>query len=530
MVNDDRSLVCSYLADGFLQPQRRCEQVYDSAPRNVRTTLVRQLKNARWPHPDRPVSSFRHETAFMQALGRLPLECSILTLARLYDEVHVYLCRALDRSRKGRPHNAGFLKNPWVELRALADELVARESAVEDQIYLQSEGPHPQALRASWRRILPMTFDNLPVLKSLGNLLPGERSESHEYAGIGGGGGSDIISTSMVGHLLRQQGKEMDLLISTRTWAIGSQGKAGAKVGTKREVYNSDTVNQANGTPIPGTYRVKEHTHAEGRDLEAIPWARHSQIYMVLDQGESRSSIPKAEQTNLPGQFEAILSQSKRDIDTVMTIDTGGDVFGVDIDCGTTATPDQDYRVQKAVSTLSSSYNLVTCVVAPGVDAPSCSPLVAERAGGMVYHLSQEEKKRVLELLVEYRMDGSVPNRFGKTSLALQARLKGKLGWVSLDLPEYVVDTWENPWNSFVYVRKCMEDLVLLPTMKLVHELDNRMLGETDQQTTGRPLDVLTERLDLKKNTIAITSDKRPTNRLGNDSSTVAACSEITSL
>ncbi|RMZ82254.1 hypothetical protein DV738_g1908, partial [Chaetothyriales sp. CBS 135597] len=484
MVNDDRTLVCSYLANGFLQPLGRCEQVYDSAPRNVRTTLVRQIKNAHWPHPDRPVSSFHDEKAFMQALGRLPLECSILTLARLYEEVHVYLCRALDRSRKGRPHNAGFLQNRWVELKALVDELVARESAVEDQIYLENDGPHPQALRALWRRVPQMTFNNLPVLNSLGDLLPGERSASHEYAGIGGGGGSDVISTSIMGHLLRRQGKEMDLLISTRTWAIGSQGKAGGKVGTKREVYNSDTVNYANGTPIPSTYRVKEHTRAEGRDLEAIPWAKHSQIYMVLDQGESRSSIPEGDQANLPDQFQAILSQSGRDIDTVMTIDTGGDVFGVDIDCGTTATPDQDYRVQHAVSTLSSNYNLVTCVVAPGVDAPSCSPLVAERAGGMVCHLSQAEKNRMLELLVEYRMDGSVPNRFGKTSLALQARLKGKLGWVSLDLPEYVVNTWENPWNSFVYVRECMEDLVLIPTVELVRELDRRMLEQVNQQPT----------------------------------------------
>ncbi|RMZ89142.1 hypothetical protein DV736_g3619, partial [Chaetothyriales sp. CBS 134916] len=475
MVNDDRRVVCSYLAASFLQPLGECEQVYDSAPRNVRTTLVRQVQNAHRPHPDRPVSSFVNERPFMRALGRLPLEYSIVTLARLYEEVHVYLCRALDCARKGKAHNVDFLKSRCVELKALTDGLIERESAFKDQIYLESNAWRPGALQASWRPIPSITFDNLPVLNSLADLLPGEMSIRHEYAGIGGGGGSDVISTSIMGHLLRLHKKEMDLLISTRTWAIGSQGKAGAKMGIKREVYkHGGTVNYANGTPVPGTYRVEKHTHAEGRDLEAIPYAKHSQIYMVLDQGESRSSIPEGDQANLPDQFQAILSQSKQPIQTIMTIDTGGDVFGVDIDCGTTATPDQDYRVQQAISTLS-GYDLVTCVVAPGVDAPSFSPEIAEQAGGMVYHLSRNEKDRMLKLLVdEYRMDGSDPNRFGKTSLALQARLKGKLGWVSLDLPEYVVDTWENPWNSFVYVRECMEDLVLMPTVKLVRELDRR--------------------------------------------------------
>ena len=76
----------------------------------------------------------------------------------------------------------------------------------------------------------------------------------------------------------------------------------------------------------------------------------------------------------------------------------------------------------------------------------------AFKAGGMVYKPTEEKKSMLLDVLAnEYRMDGSVPGRFGKTTLALQVRLRGIVGWTSLDLPARVADTWDNPWNSFVY-------------------------------------------------------------------------------
>jgi hypothetical protein len=82
---------------------------------------------------------------------------------------------------------------------------------------------------------------------------------------------------------------------------------------------------------------------------------------------------------------------------------------------------------------------------------------------------TKDEKSMLLDFLAnEYKMDGSDPSRFGKTTWALQARLRGVAGWTSLDLPEYVVDTWENPWNSFVYIRECMSDIILMPTTKLL--------------------------------------------------------------
>ncbi|KAJ9615447.1 hypothetical protein H2200_001522 [Cladophialophora chaetospira] len=443
------------------------ERTYQSGPRNVRTVLRRQHVNTVNPNRDRPICELLGEQQLLKVLGLLSTAHALFTLARIMDESHVTLCRAMAAARKGEVYYDSFLRSPCVDVRVLADQIRQFERVIDDQIVLEAASKDTSLLIARWQRVPPMTFDNLGRLSSLGEVLPGEQSHSREYAGIGGGGGSDIISASLIGLLLRRQNKEMNLLISTRTWTTGSQGKQGSKLGIKREVYNHGGAAEAKGRPVAGTFRVKDKTTAEGRDLETIPLPYHHQIFMVLDQGESRAQISQNDQANLTDQFAAVLHQAEECIETVIIVDTGGDVFGADTN-GTT-TPDQDYRVQKAMSPLTSQYNLVTAVVAPGVDAPNDAPRKAYEAGGMVYKPTEDEKRFLLDFLVsKYRMDGSDPNRFGKTTLALQARLRGVVGWTSLDLPTYVVDTWENPWNSFVYIRECMSDIIFMPTTELL--------------------------------------------------------------
>ncbi|KAI1628905.1 hypothetical protein EDD37DRAFT_615509 [Exophiala viscosa] len=475
MLEDAEDALVQQLATHFHHSRGDVERAYSTAPRNVRTVLRRQHVNTVQPRSDRPLCRFVGEEGLIRALGLVQLGVALLTLARVYDECHVALCRSLAATHKGtEDHQHSFGQNPCVDLRLLTDKLTHYEATVEyveHQILLETKVDGTR--NAVWKPVVRMSFDKLPRLGSLAELLPGEHSASHGYAGIGGGGGSDIISASLMGLLLQRTGsKRMDLLISTRTWATGSQGKQGSKLGVKREVYNPGRPPiEANGRPIAGTFRVNSDTHAEGRDLETIPLSHHSQIFLVLDQGESTKTIPKDERADLKDQFDAVLAQRKAPIDTILIVDTGGDVFGADSSGGTT--PDQDLRVQKAISKLSPAYNLVTAVVSPGVDAPEDAPLKALEAGGMVYKLSDDEKERLLDILVkEYKMDGSDPSRFGKTILALQARLRGVVGWTSLDLPTYVVDTWDNPWNCFVYIRECMSDIIFMPTTGLLPLID----------------------------------------------------------
>lgn len=486
-------------------------EAYKQQPKNVRLILRRHEYALICPSDDRPVCTFIDQAGFIRALVRASLKKVLFVLARLYDEAHV----ALYRASKPNSRFEGLRQNPRISLRECGKTLQNLQDidlALDDmQILIERVGYADTAtFKAVFREMVKMDFDELPELNSLADALPGEdpSSERLRYAGIGGGGGSDIISASILGVLLENQnkGKKMDLLVSTRTWATGSQGKKGAKIGSRREVSKHGgqvkrITEGADGsmkeTLIGGTYKILPETSAEGRHLESIPLKipepHHKNIVLVLDQGES-PDVPPEEKAKLEDQLRAILEEENERLEkdekaqeprihtllsvdgggsalnTIISVDTGGDVFGVDSTGGTT--PDQDYRVQKAISEMNSTWtakhNLVTAVVAPGVDAPRDAPSKAKKAGGKRYVLKEQDKKTILDLLEKYEMDGKNPDRFGKTTLALQARLHGSLGWTSLNLPEYVIDTWENPWNSFVYIRKCMSEIILMPTQELL--------------------------------------------------------------
>ncbi|KPI36445.1 uncharacterized protein AB675_2947 [Cyphellophora attinorum] len=469
-------MILRHLEQLLYQEPSKLRRAYKNVAANVRTVLERQIVNslapARTDASQRRMCRFKGEHRLAKVLGSLPLELALFTLARVYDEAHIILCqgRGAARSATQRQAAGSLQQNPKIDLNPLVDNFSAAK--VEGQIVLLNSDDPAWPYRFEWQRVPEMSFDCLDRLSSLAEHLPGERGPCREYAGIGGGGGSDIISASAFGHLLREQGKEMNVLVSTRTWATGSQGKQGSKLGIKREVYDHAGQVMINGKIIPGTFKVQEGTSSEGRGLEHIPASKHEQVYIVLDQNGSRSDIAQEDRAELKDQLKAVLGDSQPPLETIAIVDTGGDVFGADGSGATT--PDQDLRVQQAMCTdVFDKYNLITVVMAPGVDAPDNAPQKALEAGAKVYSPNDDEKQLLLHLLKdEYRMDGSEEGRFGKTTLALQARLNGAVGWTSLDLPCHIVDTWDNPWSSFVYIRKCMSDIILIPTKQLLPLID----------------------------------------------------------
>ncbi|KAK5188332.1 hypothetical protein LTR92_011594 [Exophiala xenobiotica] len=222
------------------------EKAFHPAPQNVRMVLRRQYFHTVDPKPERPVCKLHSGFA---ALTVLSLELALFTLARLYPDLK-------------QPQN--------------------------DNVPME----------AVWKPAVPITFHHLPKLQSLSSLLPGEQASSHRYAGVGGGGGSDVISARTP---VTKAWKKMDVLMSTRTWATGSQGKRGAKLGVKREVYNHDgPALSADGRPVTGTFRVASNTYTEGGDLEAVLVRHHEMIYLVLDQAESKSDIPQVVTSSSP--------------------------------------------------------------------------------------------------------------------------------------------------------------------------------------------------------------------------------------
>lgn len=432
----------------------------------------------------------------------------LLVLARVFDAVYLGGCKIWEQSKKGqenkgkqlgtqqslRHEDAAAEKVAVVDLKILAETLLADPGKVNDRVVIDTILPEKRVLVARWEPVHELNFSGLRVLNSLRDPLPGERpirslsnpkqhGEGQNYAGIGGGGGSDIISASVLGHLLHGAGKDMDLLISTRTWLTGSQGKPGSgnRIGERREVFEhgGHALNEE-GDPVPGTYRVKEGTHTSGRDLETIPLTNHKSIFLTLDPGplsneqtDKTDSGSPAPPSPLPVQYQAILRQHSTPVRTIITVDTGGDVFFP-------GTSSQDFHVQSCLSTLpdaSTLPSLTTAILCPGVDAPASSPSTALRAKAVRYIPSPAEKVQMLQLLTEeYCMDGRDETRFGKTTLCLQHTLRGELGWQVLNLPRHVVETGRNPWGVFEWVSEGMAEILLVGTRDLVSVLREEAL------------------------------------------------------
>ena len=446
----------THLIEAFGYDILQIKQNWKDVPINVHTVLGRQIRNTIQPDPLKPTSQMIDLLKFTLALRVLPFGDAILTLARLYEAGHQLVCKTLHM------HITNGL-GPKIHVATLAKELERDPTKASYDIEILSRDD--SSLEAAWKKVPDMSFDNLPQLLTLKGRLPGERIDSDRYAGIGGGGGSDVVSASLLGRLLHNSGKRMDLLISTRTWNTGSQGKEGSKIGVKREIYRHGGQAMYNGRLVGGTYRVMSETNSEGRYLENIPLDSQNPqqlIWIVLDQSQAED-VPSSEQATLSEQYGGVLAQGEQK--TVIVVDTGGDVFGSDENS-------QDLRAQRAMRKLK-NYNLVIAVLAPGVDAPDDAPAKALQAGGQRYELSAEEQGEMLKTLVDdYRMDGSEPEIYSKTSLAFQERLRGHIGWVSLNLPEYVINTWKNPWNSFVYIFPCMSHIIFVPMLELLPLID----------------------------------------------------------
>ena len=532
----------------YLQNQSRGTvlEALDTISRNVRLILLRHHDPLN--RDQEPLIELRHEEDFLRALqkalDRRPLARVLFHLARVYDDIWLTIFQNRTRARQGKEHKPEFLTSTIVvELEELAEALEQNPSRAQDGVNICSKGRLPEHLQgrhrpwivASWNIPASNDLSEIPILPSLASILPGEdflnKPPSRKaLAGVGTGGGSDVISASLLGHLFRESaGREMDLLISTRTWRTGSQGGPGSgQIGTKRKIYNHDGhAYGPDGKPVPGTYRVIPSTVSDGRDLETIPLKKHENIWIVLDQGDeadhvqeshidrSTTTIPQSEKTTLGEQLQAIIlplkNVSDRSIGTVMAVDTGGDVFAsVGEPSSIFSTPDQDERTVLALtrdmrlryvdgnSTRKSDFEneetlcLTLAVLCPGLDSPPNMPgSVKHLLRGVRYIPTSAERKLMIHLLTdEYHMDGSDPSRFGKSSLCLLEALRRMEAreerapqeassvrdsaendshgeWISLPLPEHVIQTRDNPWGSFVWITDGMAEILFVDMKRL---------------------------------------------------------------
>ena len=255
---------------------------------------------------------------------------------------------------------------------------------------------------------------------------------------VGMGGGSDGVQAAALGLLLQGAGKVVPAVISVREEKVTSQG-SGGHLAQKRTVENAEEV-------AAGVFRITPESTSSGRFLENVP-AANVPMYLVVDPQDD----------SFPERLKAAI-QAAGGADTVIGVDTGGDALYVsgaeqeDIQ----ATPDQDARTLEALSTLTDVPHRLTAIIATGVDAPSNAEAILQGAHATFWSPSSTEAEWVRGLYAKWQMDGSNPDRYGKTPLAWLAALSGEEGFVSIPLPTRVVLDDRNPWSPFVHSQPTM--------------------------------------------------------------------------
>lgn len=255
-----------------------------------------------------------------------------------------------------------------------------------------------------------------------------------QQAYIGIGGGSDCVQAAILAILSGNPA----CVISIRRNKLGSQ-TAKDDVGGKRTVENHGGEVGGAGSNI---FRITPETTGSGRFLEFLP-AYHLPTYLVIDSQDGK----------LTDQIQTVLDDFGA-ADTVIAIDTGGDALyrteqAEDV-VGKT-TPDQDISSLLAISKLKGP-RLYSGIVAKGVDTPPYADDILKAAEARYVTLSDAQIETVLGLYEMFELDGSNPDRYGKTPFAWQAALKGQTGQVRIPLPDHAVNHPTNPWNPIVNV------------------------------------------------------------------------------
>jgi hypothetical protein len=275
---------------------------------------------------------------------------------------------------------------------------------------------------------------SFPRMRSLVD-LPGKR-----IAVIGMGGGTDGIQAAMVAKMISQDGKHEAVAVSIRTSKLNSQGYDGT-------VAAPGMIQNHGGEVSDGVYRMTANTTGGGRFLENLP-ANDVQIYLIADDEESP----------VTQKLQSILEDAG-DIDTVIGLDTGGDVlFGYpDEDELARSAPDQDVRTLHSITELSGVTKLVG-VLAPGIDSPTNAADILYRIGAVYFEPNTKQSAEVLKTYKRWHMDGSDPRYYGKTSLTWQAALRSPVsrGVTTLSLPEKAVITGPRIWDPYIVLQPAM--------------------------------------------------------------------------
>ena len=400
----------------------------------------------------RPLRLVGHET-LVQAVSSI--EGTLKVLARLLEKGRIEAVKAANKAEKGRHATKPLM----IDVSKLVAD--ANQSHQKD-IVLSHFGP---GVEASWVAPLNIGFDKMEEIGSLKDLHAHQKlglmRSLNLCAFLGGGGGSDVIQAAAVAKLFEKANPIMKVLavISIRTLYSKS-----TSAGEKRSIWQeSDKSNPKSNLldSANGDLKIEPYHRGNARFVEDAIAGDFSNVRLVIDD-KSQNMLRRS-------RYEGAIGN---DVDSMIIIDTGGDVLGGMNPSAAKKTPHQDCRTQLATSQIATAKNLnvIVAIAALGVDAPADAQKKLEASKAVYYKFTDGDKQYLTGLYEKWHFNGSTknlnsfPEHYGKTPFAMLASFKLKpdeRGFHALPLPESVINDFGNPWACITWITPEMSYLVL---------------------------------------------------------------------
>ncbi len=410
----------------------------------------------------RPLRLAGHEKLVLAVASS---EDALKVLARLLEKGRVAAVKAANKAEKGR-----HATNPLViDVSNLAAG--ARESHRQD-IELIELHPSDCGMVASWKPPPRISFEQLDEIISLKHLHThpelGLRGPICSCTFLGGGGGSDVIQAAALAKLFERADDAIKVhaVISIRTLYSKS-----TSAGEKRSVWNPNDLADPKHNLLDsanGDLKIGPQHRGNARFVEDAIAGDFGNVRLVIDD-KSQDGLRRS-------RYEGAIGN---DVDSIIVIDTGGDVLGGMDPSTKKRAPDQDSRTQFATAKIAArrDLNAIVAIAAVGVDAPGDAQKKLEASDAVYYRFTANDKDHLMELYSRWHFNGSpanlkqYPERYGKTPLAMLASFdlqEGECGYHALPLPESVINDFGNPWACITWITSEMSCLVLANQAKLL--------------------------------------------------------------
>lgn len=390
-------------------------------------------------------------------------EESFKVLARLLEKGRISVIQAANRAAKNQHARKALI----IDVSKLIAK--AKESFKQDIGLAYS---FDCEMVASWKPNLNISFQSLVEISSLEDLyLHRNLALKHPIqncAFVGGGGGSDVIQAAALAKLFTKANPILKVLavISIRTLYSKS-----TLAGDKRSVWHVDDQTQPRHNLLDssnGDLRIEPCHRGNARFVEDAIAADFDNTRLVIDD-KSQDAIRCARYAGAIG----------RKADTVIVVDTGGDVLGGMDSFAMKKIPNQDRRTQLATAQIAASENLnaLVAIAAIGVDAPPDAQRKLEASDAVYYRFTEADKRYLTASYSRWCFDGSpeslkkFPEHYGKTPFAMLASFElkpGDSGYRALPIPESAIQDFTNPWACITWITAGMSCLVLVSQAKLL--------------------------------------------------------------